>query len=274
MLERCPTPPIPTDMTTACCAPTAGAPRPTRPPTCCPGCGPGQDLLDVGCGPGTITCDLARAVAPGRVVGIDAEPDGARPGPCRGRRRPGLPVTLRGGRPVRPALRRRLLRRGPRPPGAPARGRPGGRTGRDAAGVPSGRRGGRPGRRLPDVHLRSGRARPRPGHRRLRRADPGQPGPLGRGPPPAGLGPCRRVRRGGRPAPRCGASPPTRTAPGGEACGPTGSPRRTRSLGGQLQAHGIADRADLEAFGAGWRRWAASPDGWFAVLHGEILATA
>ena len=32
---------------------------------------PGQDLLDVGCGPGTITIDLARIVAPGRVVGVD-----------------------------------------------------------------------------------------------------------------------------------------------------------------------------------------------------------
>lgn len=32
----------------------------------------GQDLLDVGCGPGTITVDLAARVAPGRVVGIDA----------------------------------------------------------------------------------------------------------------------------------------------------------------------------------------------------------
>jgi ubiquinone/menaquinone biosynthesis C-methylase UbiE len=31
----------------------------------------GQSLLDVGCGPGTITVDLARRVAPGRVVGID-----------------------------------------------------------------------------------------------------------------------------------------------------------------------------------------------------------
>jgi ubiquinone/menaquinone biosynthesis C-methylase UbiE len=31
----------------------------------------GQALLDVGCGPGTITADLARRVAPGRVVGID-----------------------------------------------------------------------------------------------------------------------------------------------------------------------------------------------------------
>src|ERR1039458_5245514 len=32
----------------------------------------GMDLLDVGCGPGTITLDLAKRVAPGRVVGIDA----------------------------------------------------------------------------------------------------------------------------------------------------------------------------------------------------------
>jgi SAM-dependent methyltransferase len=33
---------------------------------------PGMRLLDVGCGPGTITVDLARRVAPGEVVGIDA----------------------------------------------------------------------------------------------------------------------------------------------------------------------------------------------------------
>ncbi|OJV30381.1 MAG: hypothetical protein BGO26_07545 [Actinobacteria bacterium 69-20] len=32
---------------------------------------PGMSLLDVGCGPGTITIDLARRVAPSRVVGID-----------------------------------------------------------------------------------------------------------------------------------------------------------------------------------------------------------
>jgi ubiquinone/menaquinone biosynthesis C-methylase UbiE len=32
---------------------------------------PGLDLLDVGCGPGTITLDLARIVAPGRVTGVD-----------------------------------------------------------------------------------------------------------------------------------------------------------------------------------------------------------
>jgi len=32
---------------------------------------PGLDLLDVGCGPGSLTVDLARQVDPGRVVGID-----------------------------------------------------------------------------------------------------------------------------------------------------------------------------------------------------------
>jgi ubiquinone/menaquinone biosynthesis C-methylase UbiE len=32
---------------------------------------PGQTMLDIGCGPGTITLDLARRIAPGRVLGID-----------------------------------------------------------------------------------------------------------------------------------------------------------------------------------------------------------
>jgi ubiquinone/menaquinone biosynthesis C-methylase UbiE len=36
---------------------------------------PGTSLLDVGCGPGNITADLARRLAPGRVVGLDASTD-------------------------------------------------------------------------------------------------------------------------------------------------------------------------------------------------------
>jgi ubiquinone/menaquinone biosynthesis C-methylase UbiE len=35
----------------------------------------GLDVVDIGCGPGTITLDLAARVTPGRVVGIDASPD-------------------------------------------------------------------------------------------------------------------------------------------------------------------------------------------------------
>lgn len=34
----------------------------------------GMRLLDVGCGPGTLTVDLARMVAPGAVTGVDLEP--------------------------------------------------------------------------------------------------------------------------------------------------------------------------------------------------------
>lgn len=35
---------------------------------------PGQRVLDCGCGPGSMTCDIAAIVAPGAVVGIDAAP--------------------------------------------------------------------------------------------------------------------------------------------------------------------------------------------------------
>lgn len=36
---------------------------------------PGRTILDVGCGPGTITVDLAARVAPGEVIGIDPSSD-------------------------------------------------------------------------------------------------------------------------------------------------------------------------------------------------------
>src|SRR5215207_3754614 len=36
---------------------------------------PGMRLLDVGCGPGSITLGLAAALAPGEVVGVDLRPE-------------------------------------------------------------------------------------------------------------------------------------------------------------------------------------------------------
>jgi SAM-dependent methyltransferase len=42
-------------------------------------------------------------------------------------------------------------------------------------------------------------------------------------------------------------------------------------LARQLVATGGASEADLSRVSAGWRRWAADPDAWFAVLNGEIL---
>src|ERR1017187_7832460 len=35
--------------------------------------------------------------------------------------------------------------------------------------------------------------------------------------------------------------------------------------------HGLATRPDLQRLAQAWRRWAASEDGWFLIPHGEIL---
>jgi len=51
--------------------------------------------------------------------------------------------------------------------------------------------------------------------------------------------------------------------------------RVTRSaLATQALERGLASRADLGELAQAWRDWAAHPDGWFAVVHGEILARA
>ena len=41
----------------------------------------------------------------------------------------------------------------------------------------------------------------------------------------------------------------------------------------QLLDSGAATRADLDGISAAWLEWSASPDAWFMVPHGEILAT-
>jgi ubiquinone/menaquinone biosynthesis C-methylase UbiE len=45
----------------------------------------------------------------------------------------------------------------------------------------------------------------------------------------------------------------------------------TSAIAEQAERDGFATRADLEAIAAAWRAWAEHPDGWFAVLHGEVL---
>ena len=100
---------------------------------------PGARVLDVGCGPGTITADLAAGCRPARWSASTWLPTWSR---WRGRR------PSAGGRPTcgsRPGtcpagLRGRHVRRGACAPGAAAPVQPGRRAGRDAAGVPSGRR--------------------------------------------------------------------------------------------------------------------------------------
>ena len=47
----------------------------------------------------------------------------------------------------------------------------------------------------------------------------------------------------------------------------------TSAIAEQAERDGFAERGRLEAMAAAWRAWAAHPDGWFAVLHGEIVCT-
>lgn len=52
----------------------------------------------------------------------------------------------------------------------------------------------------------------------------------------------------------------------------TWAERVTRSaFADQAVDYGYATAADLDRIAAGWRAWGAAADGWFAVLHGEIL---
>ncbi len=47
---------------------------------------------------------------------------------------------------------------------------------------------------------------------------------------------------------------------------------RESAFATQALEYGLSDRAELDAIAEAWRTWAEAPDGWYAVLHGEILA--
>jgi ubiquinone/menaquinone biosynthesis C-methylase UbiE len=46
------------------------------------------------------------------------------------------------------------------------------------------------------------------------------------------------------------------------------------AMGRQALAEGDATPADLQRISDAWRRWAADPDGWMSLLHGELIARA
>jgi ubiquinone/menaquinone biosynthesis C-methylase UbiE len=57
-----------------------------------------------------------------------------------------------------------------------------------------------------------------------------------------------------------------------EYWGGTWADRTTQSaIAEQAVSYGYATRDDLARIADGWRAWAHAPDGWFAVLHSEIL---
>ena len=232
---------------------------------------PGMSVLDVGCGPGTITCDLAGAVHPGPVVGIDQSGEvveAARAGAvARGLDN----VEFAKGDVYRLGFEddrfdvvhaHQVLQH----------------LGDPIAALIEMRRVCRPG----------GIVACRDADYSAMRWYPHDPG-LDRW-----LDLYRQVARGNRGEPDAGpwllawahaAGFATVVASASAWCfatdedrdwwGGTWSERTTRSaLADQAIERGLATAADLEEIAEAWRRWAAHPDGWFGIIHGEIVGRA
>jgi SAM-dependent methyltransferase len=228
---------------------------------------PGLDLLDVGCGPGTITVDLAARVAPGRVLGLDLSADPLDEARAAGERA-GLEVTFAVGdvyaldlpddsfdvvhahqvlqHLTDPVAALREMARVCRPGGVIA-----------VRDVDYGAFVTFP----PDPALdrwlelygqvaRRNDAEPDAGRRLLSWAHA------------AGL---RDVAASA--STYCYASPAER-----EWWGTSWAGRATSSaFAEQALRYGLATQADLEEIAAGWLRWGAADDGWLGMLHGELL---
>lgn len=229
----------------------------------------GMSLLDVGCGPGTITVDLAGRVAPGRVTALERTAEALDLARAAARGRDNVDFVLGDAHRLDlpddafdvvhahqvlqyladPVQALREMRRVCRPGGVVAA------RDSDYAGFtwyP----------RIPalddwlDLYERAARAN--------------------RGEPDAG----RRLLSWARAA---GFTDVTATASTWCFADPTDrewwggmwADRILQSdLARQLLSAGDATRLDLERISVGWQEWAAAPDGWFVILHGEIICRA
>jgi ubiquinone/menaquinone biosynthesis C-methylase UbiE len=232
---------------------------------------PGLDLLDVGCGPGTITVDLALAVAPGRVLGVDRSAEVLH-------KAAELAVARDAGNAVfeqadaydlpyaagsfdvvhahqvlqhlaDPVAALREMRRVCKPGGVVA-ARDGDYTAMTWY----------PADPLLDRWIEI--------YRLVARANDGEPD-AGRfllaWSHAAGFSDVRSTATAW-----CYASPEDRAW-----WGELWADRMTKTaVGDQAVEIGASTRAELDAIAEAWRRWIAHPDGWFAVLSGEILARA
>ena len=230
---------------------------------------PGLDLLDVGCGPASITADLAERVAPGRVVALDAA-SGALEAARATLRDRGLSeqVEVTSGDVVALPFEdasfdvvhaHQVLQHLADPVGALAEmrrlTRPGGIVAvRDAVysamtwfPEPSGMEQWR------SVYMSTARANG--------------------GEPDAGSRLLSWAREAGFTDVTASASTWCYATPADRAWqSQTWAQRCLTSFGPRAVELGLADGADLEAMAQAWRQWGASEDAWFVVVHGEVLA--
>ena len=231
----------------------------------------GMDLLDVGCGPASITADLAERVAPGRVVGLDAAAGALEAARATLRER-GLSeqVELTCGDimalPFEDASfdvvhAHQVLQHLADPVGALAEmrrvTRPGGIVAvRDAVysamtwfPEPAGMEQWR------SVYMATARANG--------------------GEPDAGSRLLSWAREAGFADVTASASTWCYATPTNRAWqSQTWAQRCLTSFGPQAVELGLARKDDLETMAQAWRQWGGSQDAWFVVVHGEVIAHA
>ena len=229
----------------------------------------GMDLLDVGCGPASITADLAERVAPGRVVALDAA-SGALEAARATLRDRGLSeqVEVTSGDVVALPFEdasfdvvhaHQVLQHLADPVGALAEmrrvTRPGGIVAvRDAVysamtwfPEPAGMEQWR------SVYMATARANG--------------------GEPDAGSRLLSWAREAGFADVSASASTWCYATPADRAWqSETWAQRCLTSFGPQAVELGLADSADLETMAEAWRQWGGSEDAWFVVVHGEVIA--
>jgi SAM-dependent methyltransferase len=229
---------------------------------------PGLRVLDVGCGPGTITLDLARRVAPGPVVGVDRAAEILEPARADADAQGISNVTYEerdvyalafGDSSFDVVHAHQLLQHLTDPVAALAEMRrvcaPGGVVGaRDSDYATFSWYPENPEltRWLELYHeiARGNGAEPDAGRRLLAWAHA------------AGFSSVRASASAW-----CFASPDERTW-----WGDLWADRVVESaFADQAIAQGLSNPNELGGLADAWRRWAAAPDGWFAILHGEIL---
>ncbi|MEZ7788259.1 class I SAM-dependent methyltransferase [Actinomyces naeslundii] len=231
----------------------------------------GMDLLDVGCGPATITADLAGRVAPGRVVGLDTA-SGAleaaratlaeRDLPARVELTDGDVMSLPfddGTFDV--AHAHQVLQHLSDPVGALAEMRRVTRPGGIVA--------------VRDAVYSAMAWYPEPEGMKLWRSVYMATARANGGEPDAGGRLLAWARRAGFAEVTASASTWCYATAADRAWqSETWAQRCLTSFGPQAVELGLARRDDLETMAHAWRQWGGNQDAWFVVVHGEVIARA